>query len=89
VHDVCIGKSNKIQISERDLQARQRSDLTDSSLRIWTDSGGMRHAQAYGRPADAAFFCYGNEIAETPEVHFCYTEIVWVRCAMVLDLKSM
>jgi hypothetical protein len=64
-------------------------------LRIWTDNGGMRHAQAGGRPANAAFFCYGNEIAETAEVHSCHaetschTEIVWVGCAMVLDLKSM
>ena len=48
-----------------------------------------RHAQADGRPANAAFFCYGNEIAETPEVHFCYTELVWVSCAMVLDGKSI
>lgn len=46
----------------------------------------MRHAQAGGRPANAAFFCNGNEIAETAEVHSCHTEIVWVACAMVLDL---
>ena len=46
-------------------------------------------ASADGRPANAAFFCNGNEIAETAEVHSCHTEIVWVVCAMVLDLKSM
>jgi hypothetical protein len=33
VHDVYIGKSNKIQISQRDLQARQPSDLTDHPFR--------------------------------------------------------
>jgi hypothetical protein len=49
----------------------------------------LRHAQAYGRPANAAFFRDGNEIPETPEIHFCHTKIVWVSCAMVLDLKSM
>ena len=49
----------------------------------------LRHAQADGRPANAALFCDGNEIAETPEVHFCYTELVWVSCAMVLDGKSI
>jgi hypothetical protein len=49
----------------------------------------LHHAQADGRPANAAFFCNGNEIAETAEVHSCHAEIVWVGCAMVLDLKSM
>jgi hypothetical protein len=49
----------------------------------------MHHAQADGRPANAAFFRNGNEIAETAEVHSCHAEIVWVGCAMVLDLKSM
>ena len=34
------------------------------------------HALAYGRLGNAALFGHGNEIAETPEVHFCYTDLV-------------
>jgi len=36
----------------------------------------LGHAQAHGRLGDAALFSHGHEIAETPEVHFCYTDLV-------------
>jgi hypothetical protein len=47
------------------------------------------HARQQGTnrcPANAAFFRNGNEIAEMAH---CHAEIVWVGCAMALDLKSM
>jgi hypothetical protein len=65
-----------------------RSDLRSSP----TAAAG--HAQADGGPASAAFFGDRSEIAQTAEVHSrhaeipCHTDFVWVRCSMVLDLKS-
>jgi hypothetical protein len=46
----------------------------------------LRHAQAFGGPADAALFAHGHEVAKPAEVHG-HTEIVWVGGKIVLDCK--